>query len=184
MLTLGNKYLLDEHLAKLGYEVHQIVAPDSTVSVRYCGGTESEIQAAIDAYDPLIPAQTDAINRVKSAADAARRRYASPEKDGIYMTKAQQAKDYLDAVVANGNAELADTTGYEFVVSEQRASNFQSVSEAANFILGMRDRWLSIMLAIEDIARPAVTEISTLTYGEWRRAEVIADSAVTRLEAI
>jgi len=183
MVTLANKFGLPEYLETLGYEVHQVINHDGTVSVSHSGGTESEIQAAIDAYDPLIPAQTDAIKRVKSAADEARRRYANPEKDGIYLTKAQQATDYLAAVAASGGVELADTSGYEFVVSEQHASNFQSVSDAANFILGMRNKWLAIMLAIEDIARPAITEISALTSDEWQRAEVIADSAVTGLEA-
>ena len=184
MVTLANKFGLPEYLETLGYEVHQVVEPGGKVSVRYSGGTESDIQAAIDAYDPLIPAQTDAIKRVKSAADETRRRYANPEKDGIYLIKAQQAKDYLAAVAASGGTELTDTSGYEFVVSEQHASNLPSVSDAANFILGMRDRWLVVMLAIEDTARPAITEISALTSGEWRRAATVADSAIAKLGAI
>ena len=181
MITLASKFQLDAHLAGLGYEVHQVVAPDGTVSVRYSGGTDNEIQAAIDAYDPLPSARADAVASIKEAADQARRRYASPEKDGIYIIKAQQAQEYLGAVAAGGS-ELADTTGYEFVVSEQAARQLATVSDAANWILSRRQQWLAIMVAIEDIARPAIEQIRAST--AWQDCAQISDAAVAQLEAV
>ena len=140
------------------------------------------VQAIIDSHDPLPQAQAEAERMVKLAADRARSRYADPAKSEIYRRKEQEATDYLAAVAANGGAELADTSAYPFLVVEQAARGLATVSDAATWILSVRDQWIQVMVAIEQIARPAVEAARAGT--DWQTVMADARTAAAQLDAV
>lgn len=140
------------------------------------------VQAIIDSHDPLPQAQVEAERMVKMTADRARSRYADPAKSEIYRRKEREATDYLAAVAASGGAELADTSAYPFLVVEQTARGLATVSDAAHWILYVRDQWVQVMVAIEQIARPAVEAARAGT--DWQTVMADARAAVAQLDAV
>lgn len=173
---------LEEYLGARGYSVATQYMSDGTTSILWHGGTEAEVQAAIDSYDPLPIAKRDAEAKVKAAAHAARQRYTDDSKQAIYLIKSQQAADYLTAVAANGGLDLADMTGFEQIAIEQSAFPTGTATEAAQKILAMRGQWMQVVDAIESIARPAIEQVRVAT--DWTTIAPIADAAVAKLEAI
>ena len=133
------------------------------------------VQAIIDAYDPLPAARSDAIERVKGAAAAARERYVTPGKDLVYEQKRAQAAAYQAA------GYPADTAAYPMIQAEADATGV-TAADAAVHILTVADSWMALAAQIERIERSAVTSIASTT--DWTTCASTADSATAQLAVI
>ncbi|RMD67294.1 hypothetical protein D6833_00385, partial [Candidatus Parcubacteria bacterium] len=157
-------YLLDE-VAKRGHSLWWDPADQAWHS-----SDDAAVQALINTFDPLPPAQQAAEQRVDAAAGEARARYitVAPGQEAVYNLKLQQAKDYQAA----GNP--ADATPWPLINQEATARGV-SPSQVATEIITTANQWIQIAAQIEAIRMKAKADIKAAT--TWQQCEQIASQA-------
>jgi len=136
------------------------------------------VQAIIDQYNPLPEAQTEASEKVNTAAGEARTRYvtAVPSQDATYQMKLEDARAFKLA-----NYPEANLSSYPFIDGEAKAIA-STGQAAADLIIDTYTGWLSLAAYIETTRRVAGEDIKRETV--WRNCSVIANAALSKLDAI
>ena len=156
---------LHKHIASKGYNLEQL---DRV----WVSSNDKAVQEIIDTFDPLPYAVIDALALVKEASAAKRLQFVTQAagKDSEYVFKAQEARQYdIDSTVGVFMQSRMDATG------EPAASIAEEWNAKSN-------AWQIIGASIAAIGDKSSIDIKAET--DWRRCIVIANDAVTLIEAI
>ncbi|WP_430009967.1 hypothetical protein [Methylophaga lonarensis] len=136
------------------------------------------VQGMIDAFDPLPFAQTEAIEKINTAAGAARSRYVTnvPHQDATYQLKLEDCLAFAGA--GYPESELAD---YPFVAAEAEA-NGTSGQAAAELVIATYNSWKHLAARIEGKRRAGINAVNAVA--DWRECMAVAEGFVTQIEAI
>lgn len=140
--------------------------------------TDDELQAMLDAYDPLSEAKAEAAAKSNKAAGKARAKYATdiPFQTEAYNAKLADAK----AFKAAGYPE-SDLAGYQY--TNARATRQSTTGQAAaDYIIAIAAGWDGLMFAIENKRDAANEQIEALT--DWQQCKILADTIIAEFEAM
>jgi hypothetical protein len=162
-INKGN-YLIDA----IGAAGHGLVQDDGV----WISSDDIAVQAIIDSFDPLPPAQTEAKTLVKEASAAKRLQYVTQAagKDAEYTFKAQEANQY----------NLDNSVGV-FMQARMDATSETAATVAAEWTAKSAG-WQAVGAAIAAIEDKSSQDIDAET--DWQQCDVIAKSAVDSIEAI
>jgi hypothetical protein len=135
------------------------------------------VQAQIDAYDPLPDERQRWADTVDVAAGEARARYitVAPGQDVVYELKRVQAEAHKAA------SYPADLTDYPLINAEQTARG-GTAQEATDYILTKSAAWQQLAAAIEQLRQKAKVDMATADSAA--DIEAIATTAITSLGEI
>jgi len=155
---------LHEEIANQGHSL-------SNLNGEWVADDEEAVQAIIDSFDPWPYSAKEAKDAIDEAAGAARARYITtvPGQESTYMTKEQEARQYLaDGTVGPMLQAEADATG-------------KTVDVIANEIVTVADQWAQLGAQIEALRMAGKKQVDE---APWDQHRGIVETVVNQLNAI
>lgn len=114
---------------------------------------------------------------IDTAANKARLRYISPNKDATYQQKSKE----VDRWVADGKPEEFEVGVYPYIEAEA-AYTGMTTTEVGDLIIAMRDQWIQVDSLIEGVSRGG--KVSVLKAETLEEAQEILQACIAQLDAI